>query len=53
MPLTKPIPLIAKSGIIAFSGKLSKLTVIIPIMAEAIIKADPVRRLLNTIANFL
>ena len=53
MPLRKPIPVIAKSGIIASLGKLSKLTVIIPIMAEAIIKANPVRRLFNTIANFL
>ena len=47
------MPVIAKSGRIASFGKLSKLTVIIPIMAEAIIKPNPVRRLFNTIVNFL
>ena len=51
--MIKPIPVIAKSGIIASFGKLSKNTAIIPIMAEAIIKANPARRLLNTIGNFL
>ena len=51
--MTKPIPLMAKSGIIVSSGKLSKLIAIIPIMAEAIIKANPVRRLLNAVVNFL
>ena len=35
------MPVIAKSGRIASSGKLSNLTVIIPIMAEEIIKANP------------
>ena len=53
MPLTKPIPVIAKSGKIVSFGKLSKLTVIIPIMGEAIIKANPARRLLNAVVNFL
>ena len=42
--MTKPIPLITKSGIIASFGKLSNPIAIIPIMAEAIIIPKPVRR---------
>jgi len=53
MPLTNPIPLIAKSGIIASSGKLSKPMALIPIMVETIIKTKPVRRLLNKLLIFL
>ena len=53
MPLTNPIPLIAKSSGVAFSGKLSKPMAIMPIMAEAIIKVKPIRRLLNKLLNFL
>ena len=52
MPLTNPIPLIAKSGSVALSGKLSKLMAIMPIMAEAIIKVKPIRRLFNKLLNF-
>ncbi len=53
MPLTNPMPLIAKSGSVALSGKLSKPMAIIPIMAEAIIKVKPIYRLFNKLLNFL
>ena len=52
MPLTNPMPLIAKSIGGTISGKLSKPMAIIPIMAEAIIKVKPIRRLFNKLLNF-
>jgi len=53
MPIPKPIPLIANNGIISNSGNSLKLTAIIPIMAEIIIKDNPMRLLFNTILHFL
>ena len=52
MPLTNPIPLIAKSIGGTPSSKLSKPMAIMPIMAEAIIKVKPIRRLFNKLLNF-
>ena len=52
MPLTNPMPLIAKSIGGAIFGRLSKPMAIMPIMAETIIKVKPIRRLFNKLLNF-
>jgi len=51
--MPNPIPLIAKSGIIAISGKPSNPIAIIPIIMDVIIKIKPKRRLSNKLLNSL
>ena len=53
MPAPNPIPLIAKKGIIASSGKPSNPIAIIPKTTDTMIKTKPIFRLSNELLNYL